>query len=168
MHNWGMTLKMKKLGYLGLITAAAISMAGCAHTSHKNTTYADSSTITEQASIENSDAKITAVENTASTRVGSLVAGFVIEENDSKDEAKRATYPYVVRTQSSIWYLAADDIELLGEEAFFAGLEEILGMVDLDFADAREALKDYMREEVAPGAYAPDAPGAGASRDSFP
>lgn len=145
MHNCGMTLKMKALGCLGLIMAAAISIAGCAHTSHE-----DSSTITEQASSENSDASNTAVENTDATRVGSLVAGFVIEENDSNDESKRATYPYVVKTQSSVWYLAADDIKLLGEEAFFAGLEEILGMVDLDFADAREALKDYMSEVVAP------------------
>ena len=48
---------------------------------------------------------------------------YTVEENTAEN---KATYPYIVRTETSIWYLAADDIELLGEDAFFDGLFEIL------------------------------------------
>ena len=128
-----MTIKIRKLRYLGIIMAAAISMAGCANTTGSGSPIGNE--ITDDGDVE-------------IIGTGSLVAGFAIEENDSKDSGKRATYPYVVRTKYTVWYLAADDIELMGEEAFFAGLEEVLGMVDQDFADARKALEDYISEEV--------------------
>lgn len=128
-------MKIRKLRYLGIIMAAAISMAGCANTTGSESTIGNE--ITDDGDVE-------------IIGTGSLVAGFAIEENDSKDSGKRATYPYVVRTKYTVWYLAADDIELMGEEAFFAGLEEVLGMVDQDFADARKALEDYISEEVQP------------------
>ena len=70
-----------------------------------------------------------------------------IEENQRDN---KTTYPYVVHTESSTWYLAADDIALLGEEAYYAGLKEILQDVEPDFADAREALAGYLPEEIPP------------------
>ena len=38
----------------------------------------------------------------------------VLNDNERKD-----TYPYVLRTENSAWYLAAADIESMGEEAFY-------------------------------------------------
>ena len=46
-----------------------------------------------------------------------------IEENKGENAG---TYPYVVHTKSATWYLAADDIALLGEDAFYEGLYAIL------------------------------------------
>ena len=41
---------------------------------------------------------------------------YSIEENTAEN---KITYPYIVRTESAIWYLAKDDIALMGEDAFF-------------------------------------------------
>ena len=60
---------------------------------------------------------------------------YPIEENTGY---KSETYPYLVRTPSAVWYLAADDIALLGEEAYYDGLYAILEYAEADFADARE------------------------------
>lgn len=70
-----------------------------------------------------------------------------IEENKGENAA---TYPYVVHTKSATWYLAADDIALLGEDAFYDGLYAIIELQEQDFADAREALKGYIDEDVPP------------------
>ena len=72
---------------------------------------------------------------------------YSIEENTAEN---RTTYPYIVRTESSIWYLARDDIALMGEDAFFEGLRELLQYQDADFADARAALAGFIREETEP------------------
>ena len=141
------TMKIKKLNYISIILAAAISMAGCENATNNTNKevpgeYAQT---TDTVTIESSQS----TEEIASD-TGRILAGFPLEENASTDTTKRKTYPYVVKTQSAIWYLAADDIELMGEENFFAGLEEILTMQDADFADARDVLKDYIHEEVAP------------------
>lgn len=69
-------------------------------------------------------------------------------EKNTGDNAEH--YPYIVRTPSAVWYLAAADIELMGEEAFFAGLDRLLKDQEADFADAREALADYLPEEIPP------------------
>ena len=71
----------------------------------------------------------------------------VIEKNqsDSKDG-----YPYVVHTPSATWYFAADDIVLLGKDAFYEGFYALLELQEQDFADARAALKDYLPQEVPP------------------
>nr|MBQ6242507.1 hypothetical protein [Lachnospiraceae bacterium] len=69
----------------------------------------------------------------------------VKEENKGGDKDK---YPYVVHTLSATWYLSADDIALLGEQAYYDGLYAILEKQEADFADAREALKGYIPEEV--------------------
>ncbi len=70
-----------------------------------------------------------------------------VEENTAEN---KATYPYIVRTESSIWYLAKDDIALMGEDAFFDGLRGLLQYQDADFADARAALAGFIREETEP------------------
>ena len=59
-------------------------------------------------------------------------------------------YPYLVRMPSATWYLAKDDIELLGEGAFFEGLDEILETAEADLADARGVLKGFIPEDVPP------------------
>ena len=70
-----------------------------------------------------------------------------IEENKGE---LAATYPYVVHTKSATWYLAAEDIALLGEDAFYEGLYQILENQEQDFADAREALKGHIDADVPP------------------
>lgn len=59
-----------------------------------------------------------------------------------------ATYPYVVRTPSVELYLAQEDIELLGEEEFYAGMNRLLENLEADFQDARDELKAYLRVEI--------------------
>lgn len=70
---------------------------------------------------------------------------YAVEENTAEN---KAVYPYIVRTESATWYLSADDIALLGEEAFFDGLYETLRYQEEDFADARSALAGFIPEEV--------------------
>ena len=73
------------------------------------------------------------------------IAGYTLEENEG---ANAQTYPYIVRTPHATWYLAAADIELMGEDAFFAGLETILHSQEADFADAIAALDGYRKDEI--------------------
>ncbi len=70
-----------------------------------------------------------------------------VEENKGENAAN---YPWVVHTKSATWYLAADDIALLGEDAFYEGLYAILENQEQDFADAREALKGHIEADVPP------------------
>ena len=92
------------------------------------------------------------------------VAGYKVEENTND---KRTTYPYVVHTPSATWYLAADDIALMGEEAYFEGLAAILKDQEQDFADAREALKGYINEEIPAIDIYTDFSGRAAASESF-
>ena len=73
------------------------------------------------------------------------IAGYAIETNDSRSAQ---SYPYIVRTPHATWYLAAADIEMLGEEAFFEGLEQILAVQEDDFSDAIKALDGYLKDEI--------------------
>ncbi len=73
------------------------------------------------------------------------IAGYTLEPNDG---ANAQTYPYIVRTPHTTWYLAAADIELLGEEAFFEGLEKLLTYQEADFADAYAVLDGYLKDEI--------------------
>ncbi len=59
-----------------------------------------------------------------------------------------ATYPYVVRTPSAELYLAQEDIELLGEEEFYAGMNRLLENLEADFQDARNVLKAHLKAEI--------------------
>lgn len=69
------------------------------------------------------------------------------EENTGRD---KDTHPWLIRTPSAVWHLAKSDIELLGEEAYFEGLYKALENMEADFADAREALKGYIPDEIPP------------------
>ena len=69
------------------------------------------------------------------------------EENTGRD---KDSYPYIIRMPFATWYLAKADIELLGEDAYYEGLYAILDEVEADLADAREALKGYIPDEIAP------------------
>ena len=75
------------------------------------------------------------------------VNGYTIENNQRDN---KATYPYVLRTDSSTWYLSGEDISLLGEEDYYAGLAEILNDLEQDFSDARDALTGYIQKEIPP------------------
>ena len=75
------------------------------------------------------------------------LAGYEVEENGRDN---KAVYPYVVHTESSTWYLAKDDIALLGEEEYYAGLVDILEDMEADFADARDALEGYIQKDIPP------------------
>ena len=66
------------------------------------------------------------------------------------DNERKDTYPYVLRTESSAWYLAAADIDLMGEEAFYKGLEDILSYAEADMTDVRKALTGRIWEDVPP------------------
>ena len=69
------------------------------------------------------------------------------EENTGRD---KDSYPYIIRMPFATWYLAKADIELLGEDAYYEGLYATLDEVEADLADAREALKGYIPDEIAP------------------
>lgn len=69
----------------------------------------------------------------------------VLNDNERKD-----TYPYVLRTENASWYLAAADLEMMGEEAFYAGLSDILPYAEADMADARRALTGRIPDEIPP------------------
>ena len=49
-------------------------------------------------------------------------------------------FPYLVRTPHIVWHIAADDMELLGKETYFAGLRKVLEVQEADIEDAIEAL----------------------------
>lgn len=71
--------------------------------------------------------------------------GFVIEENA---EFQQWLYPYVVHTESANWYIAQDDLDLMGEDTLYAGLSLVLRDQEADFADARAALAPVLNAEI--------------------
>lgn len=76
-----------------------------------------------------------------------IVGRYKVVPNDNE---RKDTYPYVLRTESSAWYLAAADIDLMGEEAFYKGLEDILSYAEADMTDACKALTGRIWEDVPP------------------
>ncbi len=60
------------------------------------------------------------------------------------------SYPYLVRTENAVWHLSADDMELLGQEAYCTGLELLLQGQEADFAEARTVLAPWIWEEIPP------------------
>ena len=92
------------------------------------------------------------------------VGGYAVVANDGSNETE---YPYVLQTKNSVWYLASADLDLMGEEAFYAGLEDILQYMEADMADARKALTGRIWKEVPPVEIRTDFCGkAGASQDA--
>ena len=72
---------------------------------------------------------------------------FKLENNEGRDAV---SYPYVVHTDSATWYLSKADMEMLGEETYMEGFRRILENQKADFADAQEALRGYLLEEIPP------------------
>ena len=60
------------------------------------------------------------------------------------------SYPYLVRTENAVWHLSADDMALLGEEAYCQGLENLLRSQEADFAQARTLLAPWIWEDIPP------------------
>ena len=69
-------------------------------------------------------------------------------KREKNTDKHAVTYPYVVHTESADIYLAAADVEMMGEEAFNQGLDQLLENLEADLQDAREALKPYMHIQV--------------------
>lgn len=76
-----------------------------------------------------------------------LSVPYSVERNEGSNAV---SYPYVVHTATANWYLSAADLELLGEEAYFEGLELLLRDQDADFADAQAVLRPWLQEEIPP------------------
>lgn len=60
------------------------------------------------------------------------------------------SYPYIVRTETAVWHLSKDDMELLGDEAYCAGLEQMLQNANADFVEAQALLAPWLWEEIPP------------------
>ena len=75
------------------------------------------------------------------------VGGYAVVRNDDE---RKTTYPFRVRTESAVWYLSSADMERMGEDAFYAGLEDVLKFFELDAADARKALTGRIPDEIPP------------------
>lgn len=60
------------------------------------------------------------------------------------------SYPSFIRTPYAVWYISKADIELLGEDAYYEGLYDILDDAEADFADARAALSGFIPDEIQP------------------
>ena len=92
------------------------------------------------------------------------VGGYIVTANEGQ---RKNEYPYVLQTKNSVWYLASADLDLMGEEAFYAGLEDILQYMEADMADARKALTGRIWKEVPPVEIRTDFCGkAGVSQDA--
>lgn len=76
---------------------------------------------------------------------GRKVGPYRVEKNDIRNTE---IYPYIVRTPHATWFLAQADIDLLGEETFYRELGEVLTEQEADFADAIDALRDYLTGDI--------------------
>ena len=74
-------------------------------------------------------------------------AGYKTEANTGRDAGE---YPLILRTPSATWYLSKEDMDALGEDAYFEGLYGIIDDMEADFQDARKALAGYIFEDVPP------------------
>lgn len=68
----------------------------------------------------------------------------------------RTAYPYLVFTDSAIWYPALADVELTGYLDFVSGFADVLQCHEADFAEAREVLHGYIDSEIPPVAINTD------------
>ncbi len=94
-----------------------------------------------------------------------MVGNYTVVPND--DAPTKTDYPFLVQTENAVWLLARDDMALMGEEAFYAGLEDILQYAEADMADARAVLTGRIWAEVPPVEIRTDFCGkAGISQDA--
>ena len=110
------------------------------------------------------EAPAASAEPIAETAVLRTVGGYAVVANEGQ---RKDEYPYMLQTENSVWYLASADLELMGEEAFYAGLEDMLQYFEADMADARQALAGRIWAEIPPVEIRTDFCGkAGASEDA--
>ncbi len=105
-----------------------------------------------------------APEPTPKETVVRTVGAYRVLQNDDK---RKLVYPYVLRTENSIWYLAKADIDLMGEDAYYAGLADVLQYMEADMADARRALTGRIPEQIPPVEIRTDFSGMYASSARF-
>ncbi len=89
---------------------------------------------------------------------------FTLEENSQRNNA---SYPYLVRTDSATWYLSKADMELLGEDAYLDGFDQLLRFAEQDFADARSLLSGFLDAEIPPVNIYTDFSGNAEGADRF-
>ena len=82
---------------------------------------------------------------TAVVSIGENEAGAGIRA-EINHEYRPDLYPYVIHTESAVWYLSQADIDLMGMDAMLDGLAAVLKNQEADFADARNALEGYTGE----------------------
>ena len=80
---------------------------------------------------------------------GASEAGRVysVEENPV---TSLTTYPYRVVSDSFELYLSQEDLEALDQDTYFEEMNRFLENLEEDLSEAREFLKDYLKEEVPP------------------
>ncbi|MBQ9535378.1 MAG: hypothetical protein IJU78_06015 [Clostridia bacterium] len=59
-------------------------------------------------------------------------------------------YPYLLRCGDAVWYFAAEDVREEGYDEFIRQFLRLEALRPLDFADAREALRGYIEEDIPP------------------
>ena len=92
------------------------------------------------------------------------VGAYQVLQNDDK---RKLVYPYVLRTENSVWYLARADMEQMGAEAYYAGLADVLQYMEADMADARWALAGRIPDQIPPVEIRTDFSGMYASSARF-
>lgn len=60
------------------------------------------------------------------------------------------TYPYRVVSDSFVLYLSQEDLDSVDKDAYYDGMNRFLEYLEEDFSEAKEYLKDYLKEEVPP------------------
>ncbi|MBQ3651887.1 MAG: hypothetical protein II959_05550, partial [Clostridia bacterium] len=127
---------MKKIFTILLAGLLMLGLAACGQ---------KSSTVETQATAAPVATEIPKAEVEAVRQVGA----YSVVANDGAKAGTEA-YPYMVKTEHSVWYLAEADMELQGEDAFFEGLAKVLQYFDEDVADAQKALAGRIPAEIPP------------------
>lgn len=123
---------MKKLFAILLAVLLMLGLVGCGQKANTVETQETAAPVATEAP---------KAEAQAVRRVGDYTV--VVNDGQRKD-----TYPYLVQTEYSTWLLSKDDMELMGEEAFYEGLAGILPYVDADMADAQRALAGRIPADI--------------------
>lgn len=71
----------------------------------------------------------------------------LFEYNDVRETAD---YPYVIKEESANWYFSPADIKNEGYCTFVEEYLKVAPVAEIDFAEAREVLKDYILKDVPP------------------
>ncbi len=69
------------------------------------------------------------------------------EYNDIRETEN---YPYVIRGESANWFFAASDVREMGYQEFVKEYLAVVQTAEVDFAQARDLLKDYIPDDVEP------------------